>query len=106
MTVIGTEKLTYTARGRPGKSHLELLVDNEIAEEKQPDNGEWVESSDHTVILYKINEVNVRRGRMRISKTMLSNKRNKEEVSERYRHSLPEALEFVKRTQPGNEQDA
>lgn len=61
------------------------MLDLKKAKVTQPSSEKWEESSDHTPLLYKVRNANLKQGKLRISKEMLSNQRNSEEAGEFYR---------------------
>lgn len=71
LKITGTRSPSYNVRGRAGSSHPDLIIYTEAVEATQPTNGIWKEASDHTLILYGIQDVSLRQGIDRISKSML-----------------------------------
>lgn len=84
LKVTSTRKPSYRAIGRVEKSYSDLMLGKEKVETTQPEGGSWVDSLDHTAILYKLKEVCAKRGILIISKTVLANRRNREEVAKAY----------------------
>lgn len=54
LKVTVTSNSSYCAKGIGGYSCAELILDKEMVNETQPVGGSLVDSSDHTVILYKV----------------------------------------------------
>lgn len=62
----------------------------------QPKDRGLDDSSDHIPILYVVKNANIEVGKRIVSKTILSNKRNREEAREWYRENIPELKRRVK----------
>lgn len=87
---------SYKARGRAGESTPDLLLDLEVAEVIQPKDRRLDDSSDHIPILYVVKNANIEVGKRIVSKTILSNKRNREEAGKWYRENIQELKRRVK----------
>lgn len=101
-----TDKPSYSAKGRRAESYQDLLIDLNRVKPEQPDDREWVGSSDHTLIMYVIKDTKVMKARKRISKTTLAKKWNKEEVAECYSQTLGNLVDTIKSTKTELTQDA
>lgn len=57
----------------------------------------WDEASDHTEVIYAIEDINVTIcGRIRITKTMLNNPRNNESARKYYEWRIPKIIDSMK----------
>lgn len=71
-------------------------MDLERAQVQQPSDNKWNNWSDHTPIVYKVKDVNIKRVKIRVSKPMLTKMRNREEAGECYRENILELTKKVK----------
>lgn len=78
------------------KSKPVILLDTEIAEPTQPENGNWVGKFDHMPITRKVKHINIRLEKQLISKPMLANGNKIEEVGESYVQKIPVVIDALK----------
>lgn len=93
--ILPPTEASYKARGISGESKPDLLLDETKTQVSKPFNELCEDSSDHTAVLLKVKDSNVKTGRRRISKSMLNNTKIQEEVVERHRRYLPSLIEKI-----------
>lgn len=103
--VTSPEEPSYIARGRVGSSKPDILLDIEAANVSQPKSPNWCGSSDHTPVLFTVNEANLKTSKRRVSKTMSNNTRNRLEASTKYQSCLPPLIERIKKADASNAQE-
>lgn len=88
-----------------GERKQDLLLDLKKAVVTRPTDRRWDNSSDHTPILYKVKDINIKPGGCRISKSMLKNRNNIKEAGKHYRQYMPVLIERVRLTSAGSVED-